>query len=57
MSATLLEAEALTKHFPVRRGLLGRSLMTRGSPTIDPTRIRGSSDAYGSWNTACTARR
>jgi oligopeptide/dipeptide ABC transporter ATP-binding protein len=25
MSATLLEAEALTKHFPVRRGLLGRS--------------------------------
>jgi len=25
MSATLLEAQALTKHFPVRRGLLGRS--------------------------------
>jgi oligopeptide/dipeptide ABC transporter ATP-binding protein len=25
MSATLLEAEALTKHFPVRRGLLGRA--------------------------------
>src|SRR4030095_10054884 len=25
VSATLLEAEALTKHFPVRRGLLGRS--------------------------------
>ena len=25
MSAPLLEAEALTKHFPVRRGLLGRS--------------------------------
>jgi oligopeptide/dipeptide ABC transporter ATP-binding protein len=25
MSAALLEAEALTKHFPVRRGILGRS--------------------------------
>ena len=25
MSATLLEAEALTKHFPVRRGILGRA--------------------------------
>jgi peptide/nickel transport system ATP-binding protein len=25
MSGTLLEAEALTKHFPVRRGLLGRA--------------------------------
>ncbi len=30
------------------------SLITRGSATMAPTRMRGSSDAYGSWNTAWT---
>src|SRR5215470_1766424 len=33
------------------------SLVTSGSTMIEPTRMRGLSDAYGSWNTACTERR
>ena len=33
------------------------SQVTSGSTTIAPTRIRGLSDAYGSWNTAWTERR
>jgi hypothetical protein len=30
---------------------------TSGSPTMSPTVIRGSSEAYGSWKTICTSRR
>src|SRR5262245_27423635 len=33
------------------------SLVTSGSTMIEPTRMRGFSEAYGSWNTACTERR
>ena len=28
-----------------------------GSVMMSPTRMRGLSELYGSWNTACTARR
>ena len=114
MSGALLEAEALTKHFPVRRGLLGRAggvvravdsisftieagrtlglvgesgcgktttsrmILNVEAPTSGAIRFDGAplstldrdglrryrravqavfQDPYGSWNTACTARR
>jgi len=31
--------------------------MRSGSEMIEPTRFRGLSDAYGSWNTICISRR
>src|SRR5437763_610157 len=31
--------------------------MRSGSESISPTRLRGLSDAYGSWNTICSSRR
>src|SRR2546428_5177068 len=41
-----------------RRPAASRSvLITSGSATMAPTRMRGSSDAYGSWKTAWTERR
>src|SRR6266704_2908079 len=34
-----------------------RLWMRKGSESISPTRLRGLSDAYGSWNTICSSRR